>query len=101
MKSVWEFPNEKINGPAHYSRFPEELPYRCIKAYGALGPDVVVFDPFSGSGTTGISARKLGCSYIGFEIDALQVKASNERIRDIEENAFPLFKTTETFAKTK
>jgi DNA modification methylase len=30
VKSVWEFSNEKIDGPAHYSRFPEELPTRCI-----------------------------------------------------------------------
>jgi DNA modification methylase len=30
VKSVWEFPNEKVDGVAHYSRFPEELPRRCI-----------------------------------------------------------------------
>ena len=78
--SVWEFPNEKISGLAHYSRFPEELPRRCIEAYGVLGPEVLVLDPFSGSGTTGVAAARLGCSYIGFEIDADQVEASNERI---------------------
>lgn len=80
VKSVWEFGNEKIDGPAHFSRFPEELPSRCIDAYGVAGPDVVVLDPFSGSGTSGIAARKLGCSYIGFEIDPEQVRASNERL---------------------
>lgn len=80
VRSVWEFGNEKIDGPAHYSRFPEELPLRCIDAYGFSGPEVVVLDPFSGSGTTGIAARKLRCSYIGFEIDREQVAASNRRI---------------------
>lgn len=78
--SVWEFPNEKIEGLKHYSRFPEELPKRCIEAYGQLGGDIVVLDPFSGSGTTGVAARYLGCSYVGFEIDQEQVAASNERI---------------------
>lgn len=87
--SVWEFGNEKIEGLAHFSRFPEELPRRCIEAYGKVGPEVVVFDPFSGSGTTGVAAVKLGCSYIGFEIDPEQVAASNERIRDAGE-ATPL-----------
>lgn len=78
--SVWEFGNEKIPGLAHYSRFPLELPTRCIDAYGKTGRDVVVFDPFSGSGTTGVAAIKAGCSYVGFEIDEAQVQASNDRL---------------------
>ncbi len=78
--SVWDIANEKIDGEAHYSRFPEELPRRCIEAYGSTGEDVVVFDPFTGSGTTGLSARRLGCSFIGFELDPLQVEAANVRL---------------------
>lgn len=81
VKSVWEFANEQIKGKKHYSRFPTELPYRCIDAYGKQGKDVVVLDPFSGSGTTGLAALKLGCSYIGFEIDHEQVLASNKRLK--------------------
>jgi DNA modification methylase len=84
VKSVWEFANEKIDGVKHFSRFPEELPYRCIDAYGTFGEDVVVLDPFSGSGTTGMAALKLGCSYIGFEIDSEQVCASNNRLDDVK-----------------
>ncbi|ETJ98089.1 site-specific DNA-methyltransferase [Propionimicrobium sp. BV2F7] len=80
VKSVWEIANEKIDGVAHYSRFPTELPRRCIDALGRKGEDVVVLDPFSGSGTTGLAAVELGCSYIGFEIDPQQVEASNERL---------------------
>ena len=45
---------------------------------------MVVLDPFSGSGTTGIAALRLGCSYIGFEIDPEQVEASNERLKTME-----------------
>jgi len=80
VKSVWEFPNEKIDGHAHYSRYPVELPHRCIDAYGCTGPGVLVLDPFTGSGTTGLAALGLGCSFVGFEIDHKQVRASNERI---------------------
>lgn len=83
VKSVWEFGNEKIPGKKHCSRFPLELPSRCIEAYGKSGKDIIVLDPFSGSGTTGISAIKLGCSYIGFEIDSEQVEASNKRLKNI------------------
>ena len=96
--SVWDFGNEKIDGLAHFSRFPEELPRRCIDAYGQLGPRTIVLDPFSGSGTTGIAAMKLDCSYIGFEIDPQQVRASNQRLREVELNDVPLFRTHETIS---
>jgi hypothetical protein len=81
--SVWDFPNEKIHGPAHFSRFPEELPRRSIEAFGRVGAGIVVFDPFSGSGTTGMAALKLNCTFIGFEIDAEQVAAANKRLREL------------------
>ncbi len=86
VKTVWEFANEKISGKAHFSRFPEELPKRCIDAYGKTGEDVIVLDPFSGSGTTGIAAKKSNCSYIGFEIDPEQVDASNQRLKQVHTN---------------
>ncbi|MGH9865106.1 MAG: DNA-methyltransferase, partial [Candidatus Acidiferrales bacterium] len=96
--SVWDFANEKIAGPAHFSRFPEALPRRCIDAYGQLGPETVVFDPFTGSGTTGIAALKLNCTYLGFEIDPQQVAASNDRLRAVEDTNVPLFRTTGIFS---
>lgn len=96
VRSVWRFANEKIEGPEHHSRFPEELPYRCIGAYGTQGPDVVVLDPFSGSGTTGIAARKLNCTYIGFEIDPVQVEASNKRLRVVVPAIQPFLPLPET-----
>jgi DNA modification methylase len=85
VKSVWEFSNERMAGPAHYSRFPLELPRRCVSALGRRGKDVVVLDPFSGSGTTGLAALSLGCSYVGFEIDPEQVAASNARLAAVED----------------
>jgi DNA modification methylase len=101
VPTVWEFPNEKIDGTAHYSRFPEELPRRCIDAYGKTGPDVVVFDPFSGSGTTGIAALKMGCSYLGFEIDPEQVEASNKRLSAVKRNFQEPFVFLETPASAQ
>lgn len=91
VKSIWEFANEHIKGKKHFSRFPLELPFRCIDAYGKTGNDIMVLDPFSGSGTTGIAANKLGCSYIGFEIDKNQVIASNARLLK-SKKSLPLFR---------
>lgn len=101
VQSVWEFANEKLDGLAHYSRFPEELPRRCIEAYDHSGPGIVVLDPFCGSGTTGIAARKLNCSYIGFEIDQLQVIASNERLEYLEKTDMPLFTHAESASRMR
>ncbi|MBI3838487.1 MAG: site-specific DNA-methyltransferase [Planctomycetia bacterium] len=83
VKSVWEFPNEGLNGVRHYSRFPTALPRRCIEAYGQTGAEVVVLDPFSGAATTGIASLSLGCSYLGFEIDRGLVEASNNHLRSL------------------
>ena len=84
VSSVWEFPNEHIPGLQHRSRFPTELPMRCIEAYGRTGEEVIVLDPFSGSGSTGLAALQLGCTYIGFEIDPDQAAESKHRLSNVE-----------------
>lgn len=92
--SVWDISNEQISGVKHYSRFPTELPRRCIEALGRVGEDVLVLDPFSGSGTTGIVARELGCSFVGFEIDEEQVVAANGRLSSQERGEEALKRST-------
>lgn len=47
--------------------FPEELPKRLIKMFPFVGE--TVFDPFLGSGTTSLVARKLGRNSVGYEIN--------------------------------
>ena len=84
VPSVWHFASETISGLQHRSRFPVELPRRCIEAYGQTGRDIVVLDPFSGSGSTGVAAVRLGCSFIGMEIDADQVVASRDRLMEAQ-----------------
>jgi DNA modification methylase len=89
IKSVWDFANEGKNGVRHFSRFPTELPLRCIQAYGRLGREVIVLDPFSGSATTGVAAISLGCSYLGFEIDPQLVSESNDRLTRARDGRIP------------
>ncbi len=84
VPSVWQFANEHIPGLQHRSRFPVELPQRCIEAYGRTGREVVVLDPFSGSGSTGLAAIELGCTYVGFEIDPEQAVESKSRLTEAE-----------------
>lgn len=43
----------------------------------------VVFDPFMGSGTTGVAAKELGRSFIGCEIDNNYYNVCQERINNV------------------
>jgi DNA modification methylase len=52
---------------AHFACFPQLLIADCIKAGCPAGG--VVLDPFMGSGTTAVVARKLGRNYVGFELN--------------------------------
>tara|TARA_B100000965_G_scaffold172968_2_gene144498 strand:+ start:178 stop:951 length:774 start_codon:yes stop_codon:yes gene_type:complete len=62
--SVWRFPAESKN--PHPAPFPINLPARCLQA--VLHEPGLVFDPYSGSGTTGLAAKLLGHDYIGFDL---------------------------------
>lgn len=42
----------------------------------------VVFDPFMGSGTTGVAAKKLNRNFIGFEIDEKYFEIARNRINE-------------------
>ena len=51
----------------HPTQKPEKLIAKCILA--SSQPNDVVFDPFLGSGTTAVVAKKLGRQYVGIERD--------------------------------
>jgi DNA modification methylase len=48
------------------------------------GSDGVILDPFMGSGTTGVAAKKLNRSFIGIELDENYFSIAKERIDAIE-----------------
>lgn len=78
--SIWRL-LQTPNLVPHCSTFPVDLPVQCIKATGMDGT-LVVFDPFMGSGTTGLAARSLGQRFLGFELDAESCAMANARCRE-------------------
>lgn len=74
---VWDF-SAKPN-KLHPAPFPQELPMNimmCIKEK----ENILVYDPYSGTGTTCESAIKFGFNFIGSEISKEYVDISNKRI---------------------
>ena len=63
-RTVWSVPLSKFR-EAHFAVFPERLVETCIQAASPEGG--LVLDPFSGSGTTALVARRLGRHYVGID----------------------------------
>jgi site-specific DNA-methyltransferase (cytosine-N4-specific) len=78
-RTVWEIPT-MLNSPIAYTVFPEALVERCMKA--GTQKDDVVLDPFFGSGTVGIVAKRLKRRYVGIEIDPKTARLAGKRIRE-------------------
>jgi DNA modification methylase len=78
-RSVWTVNTRPYSG-AHFATFPEKLIVDMIKAGCPDGG--LVLDPFMGSGTTGLVARKLNRNYVGIEINPEYVTMAENRIRD-------------------
>jgi len=81
MKSVWRFlpPSkaEKEHGK-HPTQKPVDLLRRCIAA--STNPGDLIFDPFAGSSTTGVAAKRLDRKYWGCESEEEYIELSKRRL---------------------
>jgi site-specific DNA-methyltransferase (adenine-specific)/modification methylase len=66
LDDIWQIGRGKKVAKNHGATFPLELADKVIRNFTTSGD--VVYDPFTGSGTTLLSAKQNGCSYIGSEI---------------------------------
>jgi len=85
MRSDWNLPicsgSERIkkNGKkVHSTQKPESLLYRVLLASTNKGD--FVFDPFLGTGTTAITAKKMGRNYFGIEKEKKYFKIAKQRL---------------------
>jgi modification methylase len=90
MRSDWVLPictgKERLraNGSKiHSTQKPEALLYRVLLS--STHPGDIVLDPFFGSGTTGVVAKKLGRHYIAIERDKGYINIAAERIEGINQ----------------
>ena len=79
-RSVWTVTNKPYKG-AHFAVFPPDLIEPCILA-GSEENDTVL-DPFMGSGTTAMVAKKHNRNYIGCELNEEYASLQTDRIDSI------------------
>ncbi|MBN1805584.1 MAG: site-specific DNA-methyltransferase [Sedimentisphaerales bacterium] len=72
----------RIKHNKYRDKHPCQLPIHLLERIILMTTDEgdVILDPFSGTGTTAIAAKRLGRNYIGFDIDENYVKISLEKL---------------------
>jgi site-specific DNA-methyltransferase (adenine-specific) len=84
---IWRIvPEDTWRKDAHYAVFPEELLLNPIKATCPVNG--VVLDPFSGTGSTVVTAVKLNRRGIGIDLSEYYTSLANERMKHV---SLPLF----------
>jgi len=86
MRSVWSIPT---TGPSEkeFGKHPTQKPISLLKriVLASTKPGDIIFDPFNGSGTTGIAAVTIGDrKYIGSEINKEYIDLTIERYNIIK-----------------
>ncbi len=90
VRSDWFLPicsgaerlKDETGRKAHPTQKPEALLTRVLLAASNAGD--LVLDPFFGSGTTGVAARRLSRSFIGIERDPAYAETARRRIDAVE-----------------
>jgi len=83
-QSIWTFNGVRQSSldVDHSATYPEELPKRAIQLYSFHGDTVC--DPFVGTGTTAVAAKRAGRGYIGFDVSTKYIEHAQKRVADVD-----------------
>ena len=81
-RSVWAVATQGYK-EAHFATFPEKLIEPCVLAGSKEGG--IVLDPFLGSGTTAVVAKKHNRGFIGIELNPEYVEMVKRRLEGMNE----------------
>lgn len=79
----------RIKHNKHRDPHPCQLPIHLLERIILMSTDEgdTVLDPFLGTGTTAIAAKRLGRHYIGFELDAVYAAIAHEKVKQHASNS--------------
>jgi len=90
-RSVWNISTKPFSG-AHFAVMPEALVEPCILAGSKMGDTVL--DPFAGSGTVGVVAKRHARNFIGCELNPEYADIARTRIAGQHESLFSTLATS-------
>ena len=99
LKNLWKISNIGANHDSHKACFPIKLVEEGIKNFAPHG--AVIVEPFGGSGTTLISAEKLGCQAHLMELDPCYVDVIVRRWQEFTGKQATHAATGATFAEVE
>jgi site-specific DNA-methyltransferase (adenine-specific) len=81
VSSVWRIPSVPMSEKSQ-GRHPTQKPLRLIRraVVASTGEGELVFDPFCGSGTTGVAAKELDRFFVGAEMEEEFAELAGRRI---------------------
>jgi site-specific DNA-methyltransferase (adenine-specific) len=88
-KSIWTMNAESARRIGRPAPFPEELPNRLIQLYSFTND--IILDPFMGSGTTAVAAKKIKRNFIGYDINEEYIELANTRVKNAIQETRDLF----------
>jgi len=81
-ENFWEISNAKTQIENHKACFPVELPTRGIKLFTT--ENMILFEPFTGSGTTMVASHQLKRKCYGMELDPKYCQVIIDRMKKLD-----------------
>ena len=86
LSDVWRVvPTHKRKDTGHIAVMPQGIVGNILQS---LPKNILVLDPFLGSGSTAVACKNLGLDFIGIELDTDYFNIAKERINSTEQSLF-------------
>ena len=82
LDDIWNIKRAKKKVTSHSAVFPEELVKTILENFS--NENDLVYDPFMGTGTTALVAKKMNRNYIGSELTYIYYDTILKRLESLE-----------------